>query len=408
MVVSAARRYMQWNDQTARRMKPKGAVLRSVIRVAVFCALAWVPFNVSDARASEGQAAKTARPFNDVLSDLLDEFAYDIKTSQVPLVATVSVRKVSLSESVPLSYEKYLETMISERVRQFSQSKVIHCTTCRVKQSIVKEGRVHVTSPINNKRALDQLAREYGIEAWIDIGLVYQEESLVMALNLFDSRTKVLLWSKIYNSEDLYRRFPSGVPDPETDRDELPEEPSEPEGVYIFGAALGWALVPNLNEPTSMLAIPVRFAEVFNKKRSEAGAQAVILVDTDALLGRASPSVTVDIESSDQVVKPDKTKILNSFQYGLGLFGTYHHNFKTSDEDLDSIRPGIQFGVGIVAAENYLSFTAKGGFSLRLGHRLFLDAEALYSAPTTIEIGEGYKYKTQGGFGALASFGIHL
>jgi hypothetical protein len=370
--------------------------------------LGFVSLMHAAAHADEGQNLPPQRQFNDVLGDLLDEFSYDLRTSQVPLTVNLSVRKVSLSDNVPVSYEKYMETMIAERVRQFSQAKVILCTTCRIKQSVVRDGRVSVTTPINNKRALDQLAREYGIESWLDVGIIYQETSLIMAMNLFDAKTKELLWSRVYNSETLYKRFPSGVPDPETDRKGLQEQPSGPVSEYIFGLAIGWALVPNVNDSVNMLALPIRFSEVFNRKRSEAGAQVVALVDTEALLARAQTEPGVVVESSDQVTRAEGTKILKSFRYGVGLFGTYHHNFRPAVEDLDTIRPGIQGGAGVILAASYLSFTGKIGMNLRMGHSLFIDAEVLYSAPATIELAEGFEYTTPGGVGALASFGLNL
>jgi hypothetical protein len=365
------------------------------------------------ARAADHPASESStqgvRQFNEVLDDLLDEYAYELKTSQVPLAVNVSLRKINLSDNIPASYEKYLETIISERIRQFSKSKVIQCTTCRVKQSIVKDGRVTVVVPINNKRALDQLAREYGIESWLDVGLIFQETSLIMALNLFDAKTKELLWSKIYNSESLYKKFPGGVPVPEGDRPatEAAGEHHSPTN-YIFGASIGWSLVPNVNGSTNMLAVPLRFAEVFNKRRSEVGAQLVALLDTAVIIPNASPEPGVDVTKSDQVTKEKNTKVIKSFQYGLGIFATYHHNFLTSPESLDEMRPGAQVGLGLVAASSYLAFSAKLGMNVRLGRSLFVEADVLYSAPTTIELTDNFKFKTQGGVGALASFGIHL
>jgi hypothetical protein len=386
-------------------------ILGGLLRKAAFALALACCFSYSLAKANspnqEGEAP-AARAFNEVLADIIDEFSYDLKTSQVPLLANVSMRKISLSENVPNSYEKYLETVVGERVRQFSQAKVIHCTTCRVKQSVVRDGRVYLVSPINNKRALDQLAREYGIEAWLDIGLVYEQSAMVLAFNLFNARTKELLWSKVYNSETLYKRFPSGVPDPSLERKDLPEQPAGQPSEYIFGAAIGWALVPNVNETTSMLAIPLRFAEVFNKKRSEAGAQVVALIDTDALLGQATPAQGVNVEESEEVVRDDNTRVIRSFRYGAGIFATYHHNFRTSEDDMDLMRPGLQLGAGMIVAENYLSFSAKIGTNLRMGRSLFLDVDALYSFPSTIQLIDGYTFKTQGGLGALASFGIQF
>ena len=375
--------------------------------IKVFMFLAVFVFSLSRFDAAwASEESHTEREFNEVLDDILDEFGYDLKTNQVALSANLALRKINLSENIPTSYEKYMETIVSERIRQFSQTKVVHCPTCRVKQSIVKNGRVTVIMPINNKRALDELSREYGIEAWLDVGLIYQETSLIVAFNLFDAKTKELLWSKVYNSESLYQRFPQGVPEPEADRGKAEAEQQKEKSNYVVGLAIGWALVPNVNGRSGMIAASLRFAEAFNKLRSEVGVQFIPIVATSSVLPRGKTEDDVDLEESNKVTRNEEKEVVKSFDYGLGVFGSYHHNFKTSEEARDSIRFGPNLSAGFIVASGYLSFTGLAGINVRMGRTLFADLSALYSAPTTITLNDDYSFKTQGGAGALATFGI--
>lgn len=356
---------------------------------------------------AQESASQPVRQFNEVLDDLLDEFAYDLKSNAIPLTENLALRKVNLSQNIPSSYEKYLETIVSERVQTFSRSKVVHCPTCRVKQSVVKDGRVTIVMPINNKRTLDALAREYGIVAWMDVGLIYQSASMLLAFNVFDARSKELLWSKVYNSETIYQKFPRGVPGPSEDRAELAQiDPEEKSSEYNLGLGIGWSLVPNVSDSVNMLALSVRLSEVFNKKHSEVGGQALVLVDTGVIVPEGKSEQGVNLEDSDQVEKSEPEAVVESFKYGMGIFGTYHHNFFVSEESMDLIRPGAQLSLGALLAEGYLAFTAKVGVNLRMGRSLCLEADVLYSAPATIDLGDGFVYETQGGVGALAAFGF--
>jgi hypothetical protein len=379
-----------------------GKILRLII-----CVLILLPWGLPSAGWAQQPDGEPVRQFNDVLTDLLDEFAYDLKSNQIALTENLALRKVNLSQNIPASYEKYLETMVSERIRTFSRSKVVHCPTCRVKQSVVKDGRVTVVMPINNKRTLDTLAKEYGIAAWMDVGLIYQTTSMILAFNVFDARSKELLWSKVYNSETIYQKFPGGVPDPNADRDNLEEsEPGVPASVYNLGLGIGWALVPNVNESVNMIALSTRLSEVFNQKQSEVGAQITLLVDTSVIVPEGKAEKGVNLEQSEEVNKTEQAEVVDAFKYGVGVFGTYHHNFYVTDESLDLIRPGVQLGLGALIAEGYLAFTAKFGGNLRMGRSLCVEVDVLYSAPTSIELGDGFVYETKGGVGALATFGF--
>ena len=75
------------------------------------------------------------RQFHEVLNDLLSEFAYDVKQGQVNGLKNLSVRRVDISDTLPKTYEQYVELLVSERIRENSKVKLINCVPCKTKSS---------------------------------------------------------------------------------------------------------------------------------------------------------------------------------------------------------------------------------------------------------------------------------
>src|SRR5262245_10886408 len=104
-----------------------------------------VPYAVDDesasfqkAQAQDAERLKEANPkqvrlFHEVLEELLNEFGYDVKSGQISGLKNLSIRKVSVSESLPRTYENYVELLIAERVRENSKVRMISCLPCKTK-----------------------------------------------------------------------------------------------------------------------------------------------------------------------------------------------------------------------------------------------------------------------------------
>lgn len=207
--------------------------------------------NASVPSVSEPEIEDTEREvksFNQVLQDLIDEFSYDLRAKALDGVRTVAVRRVALGEGIPKSYESYVETQVSDSFRKHSGTKVLQCTNCRVRRTVVENGRLLMTTPINNPNELDAIAAQLGLEAWLDVGLIYQETSMVLAFHVFDSKTKELVWTKLYNTESIYKKkMETKV------SDSAPVIASSVKDEnYLISMALGWHLVPNVKNSASM------------------------------------------------------------------------------------------------------------------------------------------------------------
>ena len=140
------------------------------------------------------------KSFNEVLQDLVNEFSFDLRAKSLNSLRAVAIRRVALGEGIPRSYESYLETQVSDSFRKHSGTKVLQCTNCRIRRTVVENGRLVMTTPINNPQELDAIAIQLGVEAWVDVSLLYQETSMILGFHVFDSKSKELVWTKLYNT----------------------------------------------------------------------------------------------------------------------------------------------------------------------------------------------------------------
>lgn len=360
----------------------------------------------TDEGQTESESVDTGeevKSFNEVLQDLIDEFSYDLRAKALNDLRTVAVRRVALGEGIPKSYETYVETQLSDSFRKHSGTKVLQCTHCRVRRTVVENGRLIMTTPINNPKELDAIAAQLGVEAWLDVGLIYQETSMVLAFHVFDSRTKELVWTKLYNTESIYKKRM------ETHSIELapPVSQSEQNQNYLISMALGWSLVPNVKDSASMVGFTARLAERFNGGKREVGTRISYLISPSEILSDY-PEVSGDPASSAEVVEGGSTEVILPFKRGVGLLAFYSVLLGDGKSTESDIVWNLESGAGVIASKGYASVLVRIGTQVRLGQRFLLDVGGAYSLPTTISIRQRYKYKTPGGVGADAAFGIHF
>jgi hypothetical protein len=359
---------------------------------------------------TEGEGEEEPRKFNDVLMDLLNEFAFDMKAGLLKGIPNTALRRVALSEGLPKSYETYVESLVSERLRRYSTVKVIQCAQCKARRSVIEKGRVIISSPVNNPAELDKIAEVLKVETWTDVAVLYQETSLLLAFNVFDAKTKELLWTKIYNSETLYRRV---VETSKVPRESSEDEPSEekkdegPKSKYVLQATLGYFLIPNVKKPSNMVGGILRAAEAFSQERSEIGAAVMGVVDPGVFVKNYA-GVEGDPSASGEVTRDGKKETIKTFAFGLGIFASYHHNFVKLPIDYDALRYGAHVELGGIVAKGYITFTGRAGPTFRFGRRFVGEVGVMYSAPTTLTLTDDLTYKTKGGVGADVTFGIIL
>lgn len=355
----------------------------------------------SETASSEKEQVKS---FNEVLQDLVNEFSFDLRAKALNSLRTVAVRRVALGEGIPRSYETYLETQISDAFRKHSGTKVLQCTNCRIRRTVVENGRLVMTTPINNPQELDAIASQLGVEAWVDVSLLYQETSMVLGFHVFDAKSKELVWTKLYNTENIYKQKME-----QKEAEQAQKQAVEQEKVsdYVLNTTLGWQLVPNVKDSASMLAATVRFAERFSSARHEVGTRLGFLVAPSSVLSDY-PGIAGDPASSAEVVDGTSTEVILPFTKGFALSAFYSRIVSPEPLKTDGVVWGWELGAGTTVSTGYACFSFRSGAHLRMGKRFVLDIGGAYSLPTTISIRNKYKYTTPGGVGADVGFGVQF
>lgn len=356
------------------------------------------------AQSQSSTSTEQVKSFNEVLQDLVNEFSFDLRAKALNSVRTVSIRRVALGEGIPRTYESYLETQISDAFRKHSGTKVLQCTNCRIRRTVVENGRLVMTTPINNPQELDAIASQLGVEAWVDLTLLYQETSMVLGFHVFDSKTKELLWTKLYNTENIYKQKMEQR-DAEV-RQQVGVE-AEKKSKYSLSSTIGWQLVPNVKQSANMLGLNLRFAEKFNLGRDEVGTRLSAII-APSLVISDYPEISGDPASNAEIVDGKTTEVILPFNKAIGLHAFYGRVFGNEQSQARGTVWGLEFGAGTIVSTGYACFAFRAGGTLRLGDLFILDGGLAYSLPTTISIRNRYKYTTPGGLGADVAFGLQF
>lgn len=355
------------------------------------------------AQAAEGERLRVAsspqvRRFHEVLDELLAEFSYDVKMGQIKGLSNLSVRKVKVSKAIPSTYEEYIETLLDERIHANSEIKLISCVPCKTRTSSLVDGKLLITSPSTNLAKLDAAAAQLGIENFMDAVLVYHTTHMVLALSIFNTHTKELVWARTYNSETVKSRYQKLAVDYSQVAKGRTSEDYEPEYRFMFGA--GGASIPNVtgnSDDSSMLNAQVRATEKFNNRKSEFGLMLSFFKSMSSSVNpypteggsasAASPSATTSSEPN-----------LVPFKSATAIFATFGHVFLGAVESYNEVRQGFHIGLGAFGSTGYLAPIGRAGWDIFLGRRFSTSFALDYIGPSSILVG-AEKVKTKGGAG---------
>lgn len=358
----------------------------------------------TDQSQRENQSASLAsntevRQFHDVLNDLLSEFAYDVKRGQVNGLKNLSIRRIDISDTLPRTYEQYVELLVSEKIRENSKIKLINCIPCKSKTSTMVEGKLMITSPLTNLQRMDEAASQLGIENFMDVVLVYHTTHMVLAFNVFNTQTKELTWARTYNSETLrsnYQRMAVDYKQVEKGRNSDTYVPD-----YKILLGLGGSQLPNVAggaRDKSFLGLHMRTVEKFDNRRLDFGLSVSIWTKTADLL-KAYPS-----EGSSSQTQTSYTGQSRPLPYknALGVHALLARNFVGSIEIYDRVRHGMHLGIGGIVSKGYLAPSVKFGWDVYLGRRFVATLSSQYITKSSILVNDDFQTSRGGGGGDFA------
>jgi hypothetical protein len=349
---------------------------------------------------------KQIRLFHEVLNELLNEFAYDVKSGQISGLKNLSIRKVSVSESMPRSYENYVELLVAERIRENSKVRMISCLPCKTKNTRIVDDKLLISSPTTNTDDMNRAANQLGIENFMDVVLVYHTTHMVLAMQIFESSSKEMVWTRTYNSETLKTRFQKLAIDYSQIEKARSSDEYKPDFRYLIG--FGGGSVPNVETSArekSVLTLQVRGTEKFDNRKNEFGLLFTFNMAASSILSAyPSEGPVPDADATDTTSMERKAV---PFTNSLGIFALYAHNFLGSLESYDEVRYGVNVGLGLHLASGYMAPTFRLGWDTYLGRRFSVNAGLIMVGPANILL-DGKFVKIPGGLGGDVAISYNM
>lgn len=351
----------------------------------------------AEAEKIKEASAPKVRQFHEVLDELLAEFGYDVRMKQLNGLKNLAIRRVAVSDTLPMSYSDYIELLVAERLRENARIRLINCIPCKTKTSRLIDSKLRITSPLTNVSEMQQAAEQMGIENFMDVVFVYHTTHMVLAFQIFDTSTKELVWARTYNSETIKSRFQKLAVDySQVAKARQPGEEYKADYRYMFG--IGGASVPNVGGMAgdkSFMALSFRATERFNNRHSEFG-----------LLGNfytAFSSILNDYPSVQDANAPaDSTPTLTPgpqpFTSAFALYALYAHNFLGTIESYNTIRHGMTGGVGALMASGYMAGSMRAGWDTYFGRTFAVSVNGMYVMASSIKVNKK-SVRTKGGTG---------
>ena len=346
------------------------------------------------------------RRFHEVLDELLAEFGYDVKTGQIEGIKNLAIRKVTVGEALPPSYKRYAQILVSERIRENSEVRLITCTPCFSKVSTLVDGKIIITSPSTNLNQLKLAADQLGIDHFMDVVLVYHSTHMVLAFQIFKVDTNEMVWARTYNSETIRSRYQKLAIDYSQVEKSRPGEEYSPDYRLLVG--LGGGGIPNVggsSQDSSMVDLELRASERFDNRRSEFGMSMSILLTVSSLAGNteAAPGTGGQTAEEDTVIPAAP----QPFTSAIAIYGLYGHNFLGAVESYNDIRQGIHVGLGGLVSPGYITGLLRFGTDIYLGRRFAISLSGLYITPSQVVV-ENEPVTTNGGFGGTGVVAVNF
>ncbi len=348
---------------------------------------------------SDTATNKDVRQFHEVLNDLLTEFSYDVKQGQINGLKNLAIRRVDVSDTLPNTYEQYVELLATERIRENSKVKLINCVPCKTKSSTMVEGKLMISSPLSNVQKMDEAANQLGIENFMDVVLVYHTTHMVMAFNIFSTQSKELVWARTYNSETLRSRYQRLA----VDYNQVEKSRTSDEYVpdYKILVGFGSSQLPNVagtSRDKSFLSLHVRAVEKFDNRRLDFGLLTSFWANTAKFL-KAYPSEGSSGTTTTQTYTGEARPV--AYKYVLGVHALVARNFVGDVEVYDRVRHGLHLGIGSIISTGYLAPSVRAGWDMYFGRRFVATFAGHYIMPSTILVGSKYQSARGGGGGDL-------
>jgi hypothetical protein len=314
--------------------------------------------------------ANNTRGFYQVLDEVLSDFEYDLKAGQVGGLKDLSIRNVATSENIPPSFKSHLELLISERILKTSKTRIVHCIACRSKRATLNGDSMTIASPDSNSAELSRIAKMNGIQNFMDVAFAYQPSGMILSLEISDSETGTLIWSKSYNSDSTRASAQKRGVDYQEVQDAQAKMEYQP--TIQIRPVLYTAFEPKASSGyASVLGLGFRMMERYDNRKKEVGFEVDYFESIPSLVGQPGAS-------------SDKNNIYSSFN--LTFLFTHAWNLFGDEENYNKARGQIYAGIGGTYASGFLGAVVRGGYEWHLAKHWAITTFLGYRPQATVVI----------------------
>ena len=131
----------------------------------------------SNLKAVEGHLVGSGSevPADDVLDEMLDEFAADVARLGAGQVGPILLRRVRVSDNVNPAYAAVVEARLAAAVFRSANVALVRCVECNSTRSRVDGAEWVVTRGITTREEAQSIARKYGARSFLDVALDVRE-----------------------------------------------------------------------------------------------------------------------------------------------------------------------------------------------------------------------------------------
>ncbi|MFN2547815.1 MAG: hypothetical protein ABR567_10310 [Myxococcales bacterium] len=112
---------------------------------------------------------------DDVLDEMLDEFAADVARLGAGQVGPILLRRVRVSDNVNPAYAAVVEAKLAAAVFRSANVALVRCVECNSTRSRVDGAEWVVTRGITTREEAQSIARKYGARSFLDVALDVRE-----------------------------------------------------------------------------------------------------------------------------------------------------------------------------------------------------------------------------------------
>ncbi|MGK5084292.1 hypothetical protein WDW37_13430 [Bdellovibrionota bacterium FG-1] len=314
------------------------------------------------------------RDFYEVVKDVVGDFEYDLRDGSAKGVQNISLRNITTSENIPASFRDHLEVLINESIVNNTKSKVIQCIACRAKRATLTGSHFVVKTPETNPTELARIAKEAGIEHFLDAVFTFQSTSMILSLTISDPKDGTVVWTRNYNSEtSRAAAFRRGIDYSQSD---LARRVTEYAPSIQYRGVVYYLSEPNVTGLSGCVGAGFRMVQRYDNRKKEIGFEA------DYIRNAATLSGTVTGASGGSSSDPDLYGMIN-----LTLLFVHSWNFIANKEDFDKVRGNILVGVGGTYSAGYMGGLIRTGWEWRLAKHFAVNAVVGFRPSSTAMIG---------------------